>query len=302
MTTLEVVTLLLAVFSMRLLNWRPKLWLLILFLIFSMLWYHSIRTLINGNAVMFVAFFIVGSLLAIRKGRDEVAGMLLALMTIKPNIVVVFILFVILWSISRRRWRIVGWTVGSEVFLILLGMLFIPDWLIQNIMEVLRYPDYNPPGTVGAAFMEWWPGIGEQLSIVFTLIMLAILLREWWLAWGKDFNRFLWTACLTLVISQWIGITTDPGNFIIMFPALILVLTEFDKRWDRRGRLVVLFSILVLFFGLWGLFLTTIEHGDQPQQHSIMFFPVPLLLLIGLYWVRWWAIRPNKLFFNESGI
>jgi hypothetical protein len=142
--------------------------------------------------------------------------------------------------------------------------------------------------------VEWWPGIGEQLSIVFTLIMLAILLREWWLSWGKDFNRLLWTACLTLVISQWIGIQTDPGNFIIMFPALILVFTELDRRWDRRGRMIVLISIITLFFGLWALFLATMEHGVQPQQHSIMYFPFPLFLIIGLYWVRWWVIRSPR--------
>jgi hypothetical protein len=25
-----------------------------------------------------------------------------------------------------------------------------------------------------------------------------------------------------------------------------------------------------------------------------MFFPLPIFMLVGLYWVRWWAIKPAK--------
>jgi hypothetical protein len=26
----------------------------------------------------------------------------------------------------------------------------------------------------------------------------------------------------------------------------------------------------------------------------MMFFPLPVFLLVGLYWVRWWVLRPEK--------
>ena len=60
--------------------------------------------------------------------------------------------------------------------------------------------------------------------------------------------------------------------------------------------------LLALFFGLWWLFLTTIQRGDQPIQHPIMFFPLPLFMLLGLYWVRWWAIRPPRPLMDEMRI
>ncbi len=25
-----------------------------------------------------------------------------------------------------------------------------------------------------------------------------------------------------------------------------------------------------------------------------MFFPLPVFLLVGLYWVRWWVLRPEQ--------
>ena len=103
----------------------------------------------------------------------------------------------------------------------------------------------------------------------------------------------LWTASLTLVITHWIGIQTDPTNFIVLFLPLVLVFALWAEGWGRSGRLAVFVSALILFVGLWTLFLGTIEYGAQPQQHPIMFFPLPLFLLIGLYWVRGRAIHPS---------
>jgi hypothetical protein len=125
-------------------------------------------------------------------------------------------------------------------------------------------------------------------------VTAVILLIEWVLAWGKEYDWFLWTACLTLTISQWIGIQTDPGNFIVLLFPLVLFFVNLENRW---GKIANIFSVLImigLLIGLWALFLATVQFGDQPVQHPIMFFPLPFVVLCGLYWVRWWAIRPRR--------
>jgi hypothetical protein len=109
----------------------------------------------------------------------------------------------------------------------------------------------------------------------------------------------LWTGSLTLVISQWIGIQTDPGNFILLYLPLVLVFALWVERWGRSGVYVVLVSMALLFFLPWVLFLETVAYGDQPLQHPVMFFPLPLFLLITLYWVRWWGIKPRRLLVDE---
>ena len=300
MTFLEITIILLAILSMRLAGWRPSFWLLPVYLVFSLLWYHGARAIINGNAVIVVALLLVATLAAIRDQRDIAAGIFLAFATIKPNLVVLFIPFVILWAISQRRWRLIGWTLGSLILLILFGMLFMPNWLLQNIWEIMQYPAYNPALSVGAALEEWLPGVGTQLKWGATLLLAVTLLVEWWIAWGKGFTHFLWTACLTLAISQWIGIATDPGNFIILFLPLVLVFAVWKKRWGKVGDWVVLGSLLILFLGLWALFLKTVQFGAQPQQSPAMFFPLPLFVLIGLYWVRWWILAPTPRFLDKS--
>jgi hypothetical protein len=295
MTLLEIGLVALAFLSLRLTNWKPGVLLLTAFLLFSIFWYHGLRPLINGNMVILVALLIAGGFLAIKTGRDELAGGLMALSTVKPNIVVLLIAFVLLWSVSTGRWRLVAWFFISLILLVAGAMIFIPDWPLQNLAEILRYPTYNPPGTPGQVFATWLPGAGSKLGSGITAFLAMLLLIEWYLARGKDFRWFLWTACLTMVASQWIGIQTDPGNFIILFVPLTLVFAVWAERWGVRGQPVILFLMLVLFAGLWALFLRTIVNGGQPQQSLIMFFPLPSFLLIGLYWVRWWAIRPSIL-------
>jgi hypothetical protein len=300
MTALEVILFFLSVICLRLLDWRPNFWLLAVYFVFSLLWYHAIRTLVNGNIVLWVSLLIALALLAIRYQRDEIGGILLALATSKPNVIVLLIPFVLLWAISTRRWRLIVSTLGGILGLTAIGMIFIPNWPLQNLWHVMRYSSYNPIGTAGAAFMDWWPGVGRQLNWIFTFFLAAIFLNEWRFAWGKGFDHFLWTACLILVIGQWIGVQTDPGNFIVLFPVLTLVLASWQKRWKHYGNLWVLGCLLLLFVGLWVLFLQTLEYGDQPQQHAIMFFPLPLFLFIGLYWIRWWVVRPKQLFLEGT--
>ena len=294
MTFLEICLVLLAITTLRLVRWRVPLWLLAIYLIFSVTWYHGTRAVINGNVVAALTLLIALAFSRIRDNNDMVAGFFLAYITIKPNIVLLLILFVLLWAISHRRWTIIGWFFIALVLLIVVGMFFIPDWVLQNVWAILRYPDYTTTGTLGAAFQTWWPGVGTQFKWGLTIFLALLLIVEWWSAWGKGFNHFLWTACLTLAVSQWIGISTDRGNFILLFLPLVLIFSAIADHWRRSGDWVVLGMMVLLLVGLWALFLNTLQYGNQPQQHAVMFVPLPFFVILGLYWIRWWVLRPTR--------
>jgi len=301
MTLLEISLILLTFFSLRLFQWKPNLVVLALVFLFSLIWYHAVRTIINGNAVGLVALGLLIAFLAIKNNQDEVAGFLLALTTIKPQLVVLLIFFILLWAINRRRWRLISWFFGTMVILVAIAFLFIPDWIIQNLREVLRYPGYNPPGTPGAVFAVWFPAMGNRLGWILTTFLIVLLVIEWFLALRRkvDFPGFFWTAYLTLVASQWIGIQTDPGNFIILFPAIVLVFASWEQRWKRVGTVLTVLSLLTLAIGIWAIFLGTITYGYEPQQSPVLFFPLPLFLFITLYWTRWWATTKPRAWFDE---
>ncbi len=299
MTTLEAALIGLAFLSLKLTRWKMSIWLLPFFLIFSIFWYHSLRPVINGNAVILVALALVAAFAALKTGKDELAGVLLAFSTIKPHLVILPIIFFLIWTISFGRWRTLGWMLISLVLLSISAALFVPDWPLQNLREILAYSSYNPPGTPGAAFETWLPAAGRQLGWALSALMGLILVTEWIFVRRREFRWFLWTGCLTLVISQWIGIQTDPGNFILLFFPLVLVISMWVERWGRAGSVLTVITLFLLFIVPWAIFLQTVTYGNQPLQHPIMFFPLPLFLLITLYWVRWWAIKPRRLLVEE---
>jgi hypothetical protein len=182
---------------------------------------------------------------------------------------------------------------------LLLFSALIPNWILENIKQILAYPGYTLPGTPGEIFSEWMPGIGERLGWLVTLLLVIVLIIEWRAVFNKDFHWYFWTACLTLVLTNLIGIRTATENYIALFPALILVFSLVHTRWSRHGGWVVTLIIIALFVGLWIMFLLTLQYRDQPIQSSILFFPLPVFLLVALYWVRWWAIHPPRVYIDH---
>ena len=299
MLFLEVSLTVMAFLALNLFVWKPKLALLGFYYLFSFFWYHAFRGLINGNAVILVGLLITGTLYAIKIGKDKLAGILLAFSTIKPNLVVLVIIFILIWCFYQKRTQLILWFLGTMIVLTLGGMLIIPNWIQQNIWEILKYPAYNPAGSLGDVLGNWFPEIKSYLKWLISICFSILLVCEWWIARKQEFNWFLWTVCSTLVISQWIGIQTDPGNFVILFTPFVLVLAFLGKRWNKRGHAVVFVIMMVVLIGLWVLFVATLDHNYQPMQSSLLFLPFPAIVLIGLYWIRWWFVGSKPLIWNE---
>ncbi len=295
MAILEICLVLIAILSFRLTYWKPSPLLFALLVLFTLFSYHGTRPLINGNAVIVVTLLLLASLLMIRDGKDEIAGILLAISTIKPQNVVLLIAFLLFWAFFNKRYRLIGYFLGSMVILVGFSFLLIPDWLTQNFREVLRYPSYNPPGTVGAVMISWWGDIGTRLSYALSGVLIVLLGLEWWLGRHAANKYFLWVAFLTLALSQWIGIQTDPGNFILLYPGLFFCMEMISSRWKQKSAGFLVTLVAVLTVGIWALFLATVQKSYQPIQSSLLFFPLPIVAFLLLYWVRWWTTHSRNI-------
>lgn len=292
----------LSLLCIRISGWKPKRWQLIAFFIFSLIWYHAVRPVINGNAVIFIALGIAGILYAIKQDMDELAGAILALCTIKPQVIIGFGLFLLFWAIIRKRAKIILWFFITLGLLVGFSMLLIPDWILQNFREILRFSSYATPDTPASALNALMGTAGLRIGTAISILAIALVIVEMWLTRKTGHKGFLWVASLALVASQWFGISTDPGNFIVCFPAIVLIMALWQERWEARGKWLGLGFMVVLFLLLWVIFVATIQNSYQPIQSPVMFFPLPVILLIGLYWVRWWALKPPEVWSNNSDI
>jgi len=298
MTVLELAIIFSTILMIRVVNWKPKFLMTLLIVVFGLFWYHGIRSIINGNAVVLILLTIVFVIYGIKNNLDEMAGISLALMTIKPQVVIVFVVFVCIWAIINHRSKIIFWFLGSLILLIFLGVFLYPSWPIEFLWEVMRYPTYNPPGTPSSALVVLVPGIGKQIGFLFSILCGLVLLIEWVLGRRSTGSRFIWLASITLILGQLVNIQTDPGNFIVMFPAIFISSKVIEDRWKNVGQWVNISLLAILFFIPWIIFVNTIEFSYQPIQNPIMFFPVPLLLIVIMYWVRWWVKNPVTYLLN----
>ncbi len=98
MTILEIGLPILALVGIAIADWKPRRGVLISLLLFSVLWYQGTRAIIIGQFAVIEALLMAGALLAVKRGRDPLAGILLGLSIAKPQMAVLLIPFVFLWA------------------------------------------------------------------------------------------------------------------------------------------------------------------------------------------------------------
>ena len=295
MTFLEILIIALLFVSLSLCRWRPSKWILASLLLITLIWYHTVRPTLNGDAAIVSAFLIALGLLALRSELDALAGILLALASIKPQMVVILYILVLFWGISQKRWPLLISLFGGVLFMTIAFSLLIPTWVAQNIRQLVAFINTEMVVTPGSIIAYWLPGIGKQLGYLITFIVIIVLIVEWRSVSGKDFRWFLWTAFLTIVLTNLSGIHTSLDNYIAFLPAIILIISILDIRWGAVGRWLSVVFILIMVVGIWGLVLFQVERAISPDLDPLILLFAPIVTLIGLYWIRWWAIRPQRL-------
>jgi Flp pilus assembly protein protease CpaA len=80
---------------------------------------------------------------------------------------------------------------------------------------------------------------------------------------------------------------------VLVIP-LALVFAIVHDRWRRIGNWLTFLLMLFAFGTPWAInYFLPDRLGAMSQE--IIFLFLPLFTLIGLYWIRWWAIRPPRI-------
>lgn len=295
LTVLEVCLVSTVIISIRLSRWKlPPLYLIPVFIL-AFGWVYSVFPLWEKSLSVIVVFFIVAALLAIRNKLDILAGFLLLLASIKLELVFLFILFVFIWAISRQRWFIIGSFLGWGIIILGVSLLIMPEWIEQYMRHIFPYLETPVFTNTWSVLQAWIPGIGRQLGWLMSGLFGLVLIIEWVAAFKKDFDWFLWTSYLTLVLTILIGVPSTSQNFIVLLPVVILIMVGTADRWDIPGRVILIGSVVVLLGVFWGLYFLSPQEEFYIPDNPIFYLVLPLITLIGLYWVRWWVTAIREL-------
>jgi len=266
---------------MQIIRWRPQRWLWFLILLWTVLMYHSFRALILGQFAVWVLLTLVTALWAIRRGHDGWAGLLLALSTVKPQLVYLAIPWILLWAAGQRRWRLwVGFAAGMAG-LVLGALLLVPTWIPDFFRQATAYPDYTVYGSLTWIIVRQWLGLGPAVEYAATaLLALGALILAWRL-WRASYVHMLWLLGLLLVLTNLVTPRIATTNYILLIPYALWGFRQMQSRWKMWGTWAVVALLAVSFAGLWALFFVTLQ-GDFEQWPAYLPFPLAVALLFPL--------------------
>jgi hypothetical protein len=274
----------------------------------------ALHTIVLHQPTALVGALLAGAGVALVRGRYGLAGILLALTTIKPQVSVFLILWLGLWAFSdwrRRRGLVIGFAV-VQAALLAGAWLLMPTWVGEWITALVRYQYSVGERPILAA---WLP---EPLVPVVQVALGLV-----WAAFGWRARRvppgslaFSLGLALPLLYSILLLPVWTPYNQILLFPAALLVLQHRAAllALGRAGRLVYAVTVSVLIWPLLAMTLWMLLWAggvlllDSPlvgalltrfvQAPWVIELAVPLVLLVPLSLLAWpvarrWAAVPS---------
>ncbi|MFZ4813999.1 MAG: glycosyltransferase family 87 protein [Phototrophicaceae bacterium] len=290
MVVAEVCLIAALILLLNILAWRPPLLMQVGLVVFSLFNYYAFRGLILGQMSHFVWLMTALTLWGLAKRQDRLAGVALALTTIKPQMAFLMIPFLVLWALRYQRWKFL--ISSALAFGALMGLSFIlqPDWLGAWIEQVRLYPTYTRDGSPVWILFEVLLGWSPTVGYIVRGIAVVGMLWAWFAVIGqRRDDLFLWAFMVTLWVTHAVGPRTATPHFVVFTPVLLLTVRGLLRQ--RRG-LWAWGLLLIVVIVPWWHFLSTIE---PPNLENLTVFlpPIAAVLLALVVQRKDWARLPS---------
>jgi len=215
--------------------------------------YVVLEGLFAEQVGLLVGFLLAASLTALVGGRSFFSGSLLALTLIKPQMTILVIAYLLLWSFrqGRARWRFLGGFVFVAALLGFSSVLVWPHWISEWLQVLFRYRQYSTPPLV--CYL-----LGDQMGPrLGPFLIAALLVAASVLAWRmRDVSAT--SAEFALTISLLLAVTTItllPGHavydHVVLLPGVILIALSWRSFATSRLFRVVLGATALALLWPW---------------------------------------------------
>jgi hypothetical protein len=186
---------------------------------------------LQNLAVLVVLMLGAASAAAVR-GCLALAGFLLALSTIKPQLSALFILFFVLWTSGqwKTRQRLFYSFFASLLALVLAAEAVSPGWVGRFLTAIRAYQTYAADPSILQVLLPTW------LARLLAAALLGFLVLRCWRwrnasAGSEQFGWALaWTATITLAVMPKLAAYNQP----LLIPALLVLLANRKAIWKAR--------------------------------------------------------------------
>jgi hypothetical protein len=296
----------LALFSLAFLYFRlldrkiPWLFVVLIF-IACFASFYAYLAFLEGSPAILLGLAFVGLLLSIQTGLDELAGGLIVLSGFQWEISGPFLLFVVLWVYWERRWRVfIGVAMVSFVLLVI-SFFWYPGWLLPFLRAAWNSFRMGFGFSTHEVLGQLWPVLASPLGWVLTVVLVVALGYEWVKARGGDSQRFIWAATITLAVTPLLGVRVEIDQLVLLTLPVILIVVVARERWRKLGNIIAIL-LLVFFLGVpWLVETQGVPQNVDLSTDEVLFLFWPLFAVLGLYWMRWWIIRPPRTWLDQVG-
>jgi hypothetical protein len=271
-------------------RWRWSPWMTAVTLVFSVAWFPAFASIVGAQFAAIEALLLAGALAAMRSQRDAIAGLLLAGCLFKPQLGIGLVLYATVWAVATRRGSLLGWLATGVAAMVGVSLLLEPGWLAgmaRQLIDYLALPVSASPLYVLTDSV----GLGAVGAVVLTGLCLLYLLWEWKDSIPGDEPRFLWTVSMTQVVVLLVMPFGIAANLVTAMLPLIVILEAWQARQGRAIDAPASVSLLLLCAFSWVVSLDGLDGGMPSLWLTV---GVPLLLMLGLFWVRWWTTRARS--------
>jgi hypothetical protein len=287
---LGIVTALSVVLWLRVLRWQPSGTTLAILLLLTLGSFGVVQGIKLQQLSLLVGGLIAAGVALLVRGQLFLAGVVLVLATIKPQLMLLLTVWLMLWVLGNWRERqplFWGFT-ASLVLLVGGGEYLLPGWLGRFAGGVAAYEHYTGGGSLLDVLTTRTGG---------TLLTILSLLGTAAVCWRlrrvpADSPAFNLATALVLAVTVVVVPMTAPYNQVLLLPAVFLVVRSWKDLWQKTvlSRAICgLAAVIVFWPGLesFGLLLaslvlpaTSVQQAWATPLWTSLFVPLVILPLL----------------------
>lgn len=184
----------------------------------------TVVTLLNGQISLVLTLVLALFLFLVQRGQPFTAGIVLALIAIKPSSFIIFVPLFGVWLVGQRCWRVIAGGLIGLVVMLIVSLIIQPGWVLawSGVRDKLVVTAQTPTvwGLAYALSTTWWSLIGLILTVGLTA-MLGYFLLFWRDLTEADAVSLTVAASLFLTPYAW------PYEHALLLIPLILLYSQY---------------------------------------------------------------------------
>jgi len=245
-----------------------------------------------------VAFLLAAAIWALAREKFFIAGLFLAAATIKPQLCMPCVAFVLLWSVWKwnSRKRVTVSFLAFMMILLLASEALLPQWPAQFFAGISQYLRYTQATTGVHALLGRVGG-----TIILLLFAIVVMVKIWQAKSEAVDSEDFRLAISSMLAFTCVGIPSlAPHNQVLLAPAYLLLLKKRRSIWaqGRIPRSLLCAAWLTLGWPLvTGMLLaaTMFFHNISSSLWSLPFATNPLVPITALIALIPLFVRPSAM-------